>query len=460
LRKSYESLVKIELLDNVEIVHELAHRRSLRNSAFPGAIFDLTELKRIVSGSGDKTMQELEKVTDANLEDMIERWKERDARFNYQIVFDGDLGPPRKGPLQSGLIMSIRQGDKTINVFARDQSLETNPPQFSSVFQGSGIPKIEAFIKTGVAQEFETDEIGPITSDWPLMSDVSNVANISKMILEPSPQLTSRKRSVRVDFVRENGTETVRYELMELRPVRVGKEEFEISLSSKSVPFEFSVVMSNPPKGDAAFTVKNDWVQRDPKAVKKSLDAFNLLRPSGDIKIFDLETERYLMDARLSFPTETPQQVVQRSFIDDVVAIADRFGVALKLPDPDKVSKDDYEMIYVLKQYMQNGRLELDNISVVVVKSEENRELLPQLFAGGKGVFRFANVSPHSPLKLFGTDVNTGPVTVDGELEVNDLIATLQSFQEAEIGAGVKMSFKPLAPMRVSLLSGQVNSSL
>ena len=286
----------------------------------------------------------------------------------------------------------------------------------------------------------------------------SNVAGIYKMILGPSPELTGRKKSVRVDFVRENGTESVRYELMDLRPLRMGKEEFEISLSSKSVPFEFSIVLSNPPKGDAAFTVKNDWAQRDPKAVKKSLDAFNLLRPSGDIKIFDLETEKYLVDARLSFPTETSQQVARRSFIDDVVTIADRFGVALKLPD--KVTRDDYETIYILKQYMQNGRLELDNISVVVVKSEENRELLPQQLATGKGVFRFENVQPHSPLKLFGTDVNTGPVTVDGELEVNDLIATLQSFQEAEIGAGVKMSFKPLAPMRVSLPSGQINSNL
>jgi hypothetical protein len=176
------------------------------------------------------------------------------------------------------------------------------------------------------------------------------------------------------------------------------------------------------------------------------------------LSIFFVLRAKYLVDARLSFPTETSQQVARRSFIDDVVTIADRFGVALKLPD--KVTRDDYETIYILKQYMQNGRLELDNISVVVVKSEENRELLPQQLATGKGVFRFENVQPHSPLKLFGTDVNTGPVTVDGELEVNDLIATLQSFQEAEIGAGVKMSFKPLAPMRVSLPSGQINSNL
>lgn len=457
LQKSYESRVKIELLDNMEIVHELAHRRSLRNLAFPGAVFDLTELRRIVSGSGDKTMEELEKVTDANLEDEIERWKERDARFSYQIVFDGDLGPPRQEPLQAGLIMSIRQGDKTINVFARDKSLETNPPQLSTVFQGSGIPKIEAFIKTGTAQEFETDEIGPITSDWPLLSDVSNVPGTHKLSLAMSPVVTNRKRNVRVDFIRKNSTETVRYDLMELRPVRMGQEEFEISLSGKSVPFKLSLVLPTRPTGDAAFTVENDWTQRDPKAIKKSLDAFNLCRPSGAIHIFDLEAEKHLLDAGINLPNETPQQAARRSFMNDVVSIADRFGVALKLPD--KVTTQDRETIYLLKQYMQNGHLELDNISVVVVKSEENRELLPRLFTTGKGAFRFQNVQPHTPPKLFGADINTGPVTVDGELEVNDLIATLQSFQEAEIGAGVKMSFKPLAPVRVSLLSVQNNSN-
>ena len=89
------------------------------NLFFQGAVFDLTELRRIVTGTGDMSMEELQKVTDANLEDTIERWKERDARFNYQIVFDGDLGPPtlRQQPLQPGLVMSIWQGDQTVTAF-------------------------------------------------------------------------------------------------------------------------------------------------------------------------------------------------------------------------------------------------------------------------------------------------------------------------------------------------------
>jgi hypothetical protein len=451
LQKSYESQVKIELLDNMEIVHELAYRRTLRNIVFPGAVFDLTELRRIVSKSGEKTTAELEKVTDAYLEDEIERWKERDARFNYQILFDGDLGPPRQTSSPAGLMMSIRQGDKTVNVIARDQSLKTNPPQFSTVFKGTGVKKYEVFVKTGVSQEFETDEVGPITSDWPLLSDVSNVPGIHKLSLAMSPVVTNRKRSVRVDFVGKNSCETVRYELMELRPIRMGQEEFEISLSSKNVPFKLSLVLPTQPTGDATFTVENDWAQREFQAIKKSLDAFNLCRPSGTIHIFDLEAEKHLLDVTINLPSETPQQEARRSFMNDVVTIAAHFGVTLKLPD--KITKDDFETIYVLKQYMENEYLELDNISTVVVKSEENQELLPRLLASGKGAFRFENMQAHNPLKLFGTVIDTGPLTVEGDLEINDLVPTLQSFQEAEIGTGVKMSFKPLSPVRVSLLS-------
>jgi len=459
LKKSYESKVRIGKMFASDIVNELLHRRTLRNHFFPNASIDVIELKRLAARTGDMSAEELERVTDANLEDTIERWKDRDARFSYQIVFDGDLGPPiSRHQLQPGLIMSIRQGDKTVNVFARDAaSLNASPPRFSTVFKGSGIKKYEEFIKTGAAQEFETDEIGPIKSDWPLLSDVSNVGGTYKLSLAMSPVVANSKRAVCVDFIRKNSTETVRYDLMQLCPVRMGKEEFEISLSSKNVPFKLSLVLPTRREGDATFTVENDWTQGDPKAIKKALDAFSLLRPSGTIHIFDLETEKHLLDAGFNLPDETPQQVARRSFVNDVVTIADQFRVNLKLPD--KVSREDFEAIYLLKQYMENGAVELDDISIVILKSEQNRDLLPQQFASGKAVFRFENVQPKSPLRLFGIDVNTGPVVVEGEVEVKDLTATLQSFEEAAMGAGVRMSFKPLAPVRVSLFSGQINSN-
>ena len=285
LKKSYASRVIIGEMFATEIVNEVLHRKTLKNHFFPHASLDVNELKRLAARTGQMNKEDLERVTDLNLEDIIERWEGRDSRFKYQIVFDGDMGPPSlaKGPIPIGLVMSISQpGGKTVNVLARDvKSLRNDPPKFSTVFKGNGVKKYQEFVRTGVTQEFEVEELGPITSDWPLMSDVTNVANTHKMILAPSPAITNRKRSIRVDFVGKNGTETVRYELMDLRPVRMGMEEFEIALSGNNMPFTISMVLSNPPKGDAAFNVENDWVQRDPKLIKKSLDAFNLLRPSS-----------------------------------------------------------------------------------------------------------------------------------------------------------------------------------
>jgi len=77
-----------------DIVNELLHRRTLKNHLFPNASLDVMELKRLAARTGEMTTQELDALTDINLEDTIEHWKDRDARFNYQIVFDGDSGPP------------------------------------------------------------------------------------------------------------------------------------------------------------------------------------------------------------------------------------------------------------------------------------------------------------------------------------------------------------------------------
>ena len=122
------------------------------------------------------------------------------------------------------------------------------------------------------------------------------------------------------------------------------------------------------------------------------------------------------MDGTASLPDETPQQVGRRTFIEDVAAIADRFGVDLKLPD--KLTKEDFETIYLLKQCMQNGTLELDNISFVLTKSEDNRDLLPQQFATGKISFGFVNTQHQAPLQLFGAVIDMGPVVMQGEAEV------------------------------------------
>jgi hypothetical protein len=218
LKTSNAGRVNIGKMFASDIVNELLHRRTLKNHFFPNASLDVMELKRLAARTGEMTTQELDALTDINLEDTIEHWKDRDARFNYQIVFDGDSGPPNLRPasIQPGLVMTIyKPGGKTVNVFERDaESLRADPPTFTTIFTGSGIDKFEQLVKTGAPQEFDTHELGPITSKWPLMRDVTNAGNTYKLSVGPSPLLLNRKRSVRVDFVNENAAEQVRYPQM------------------------------------------------------------------------------------------------------------------------------------------------------------------------------------------------------------------------------------------------------
>lgn len=97
-QKSHGSRVKIGLFSASEMLHELIYRRSIRNRFFPNVDLDPVEIKRILKKTWELSFEELERLTDSNLEDYIERLKDRDARCSYQIVFDGDLGPPQTGP--------------------------------------------------------------------------------------------------------------------------------------------------------------------------------------------------------------------------------------------------------------------------------------------------------------------------------------------------------------------------
>jgi hypothetical protein len=460
LKKSNEGTVKIGKMFASDIVNELLHRRTLQNHFFPNASLDVMELKRLAARTGQMTSQELDALTDINLEDTIEHWKDRDARFNYQIVFDGDLGPLDQSSVSvpSRFVMSIRKpGSKTVNVFERDvESLRADPPKFTTTFKGSGIEKFEKLFKTGVPQEFDTHELGPITSKWPLMSDVTNAGNTYKLTLGPSPVVMNRKRSVRVEFIGQGGSQTVRYELLDLKPVRLGTEEFEISLSGKNIPFKLFIAMSNPPKGDAAFNIENDWVQREPKEIQKSLDAFNLLRPSGQIRIFDLETEKNLVEAGVQLPEETPLQVRRRNLIADAVSIATRFGITLRLPE--NIEEEDFETIHFIKQFVENGTVEFATLSIVITKSPEIHKALLECVSNGKGFFTFEHTQENPP-RLFGTPIDMGRVVIETEAEISNPGATLRRFAKAKIGAGVRIVLKPLGPVRVSLSSANVDKT-
>jgi hypothetical protein len=103
--------------------------------------------------------------------------------------------------------------------------------------------------------------------------------------------------------------------------------------------------------------------------------------------------------------------------------------------------------------------MEVNDISFLLMKSEENRDLVPQQFATKMRV-QYPSDN-HTPLpKLFGTAIMTGPVVMEADVEINDLATVLQNFRDAAIGTGVRVSTKPLTPVRFLLLPKQANDGV
>jgi hypothetical protein len=457
-QQSHASQVKIGLFTASDFVHELIYRRSIRDHFFPGATIDFALLKRLILRTGEMTAEELEQVTDANAEDLVERMKERDARFHYQIVYDGDLGPPPVTPWKTpehGLLMSLATGSKTINVFARDvQGLRSNPPSFQLSFKGAGVEKAVALWKTGIRQEFTSDELGLISTDLPLFSSFLKVGNPpARLLVTPPSALTDTKRSVRVTF-RKPGAQAIEFPLMLLAPSRMGAEEAEFVCTSQTLFFEIAVVMSLPIdlQTHPAVTVRHRrYVGEGVRLVKKFLDAVALLKAGGELEFFDLEAETvFATIGGADIGEETPAERGFRQIVTDLAQIAERFEVDLRFPSD--MSDEDLESVVFLKTLCEGATLPVPNISALLVKSQENRDLMLRMLTEPGGFLRLEHQRREPMPKLFGAAIDTGPFALEAQVQVDDLAAFLSRFETAPVGDGIPIGFRPMGPVRFLLL--------
>jgi len=137
LTKSYAARVAIGLCQASDIVAELMHRKALRECFFPGAALDIAEIRAMLLRTNKATDDELSKIAMEDAEQLIERLKTRDARFNYELVVSPEGGILRKPA--SDVAFSISKGTLTVNAFPRDvEALRSDPPKLQVTFKGLG----------------------------------------------------------------------------------------------------------------------------------------------------------------------------------------------------------------------------------------------------------------------------------------------------------------------------------
>ncbi|MGD0580715.1 MAG: hypothetical protein ABSC08_17530 [Bryobacteraceae bacterium] len=127
MQKSYADQVRLELVTASELVHQLLFRRTLREAFFPKVIMDVADLQAALAQTRHLTVDELGALSADNVAQFLDRIRDRDPRFDYEVAF-GTAAAPIASVARNGLIVSLSDEEKTINVFARDvEALRRNP---------------------------------------------------------------------------------------------------------------------------------------------------------------------------------------------------------------------------------------------------------------------------------------------------------------------------------------------
>jgi len=454
LRREYEGRVDLGLFQASQIVSELLHRQALRNMFFPGAVLETDELRSILAGTGDYTDRELEKLTLENVQQYLQRLRNRDARFDYRVIFVPHPAERFSRSPLPGLIATVTDNDKQIDVFARDiEALRLDPPKVHFTVRGEGIKKLNEALTHGTRVELNADEFSNIhsSSDFLLSSKLDPKHN--KLTIHPLRVIQPGRSDFKVTL--GTGHSAVSYDripfIRRARSNDVGGR-VELATADEELPFRMSIGFpvpesSTPAEADIAFAAR--FSGKEVHEVRKFAHAMKALRESGDIEIWDVRHGTPFFKSKMSFEEFPEANASLLSLLNDVCDIADVFNAQIRFPD--SITQEDTDNITLLLALAKTGAAgaEVSGISCTLTKSTEHeRAFLDSL--GREMAFQFHVDRMSPPPSIFGTPIDTGPCIIVAEHAViADQNRVQNEYISAKEGDGVVLRFKLLTPARV-----------
>jgi hypothetical protein len=426
-------------MDASQIVHELMHRRTLRDAYFPGAALEVAELRGLLLRTGELNNQELADLTAANVEQYLQRLKDRDARFTYEVTFGGDRGPQQRPP-RPGLMVSVTDQDKTIDVFARDvDALRLSPPQLNFSVKGAGVEKMRELLRTGRSQEFGPGEVANLSTDF---SFLAGSDPIEPLKLQLGPSGSSQSIPFRVTF--GDGSDAIVYDWMEFKVLRRGTEEMEL-VGSGGGPFRVRLTVG---QGQGNVSIEEDFVNAEVRSVQKLVKAASALKTGEYFELYDLKQGKRAFRAKLFDVPDWDTRL--QALVADAVFVADRYKVELRLPAV--VTPTDAENLILLRDLANGEFTAQGEFSVTIVKGSENEAGLLQLLAGSDAAIRLEREGYEPIPQLFGVTIPTGPIVVEAKkARLKNCDQARDAFQRANLGDDVEFVFSPCDKMRFKL---------
>lgn len=437
LQKAYAKKTAIGLFQASDIIRELVHRRNLRDVFFPGAVLDTISVNRAIKKTGEAGSGEVAELAEEHSAELIARFEEADARFNYGISYVPNVGAEiaENAPTHPLHVASVFQPGKRIDVFARDpQAIRLDPPRLNFQVKGTGIGKVQEFFRTGRRQELTVEEVSNVHSSFDFLLSGHNLSPAG-LVLDTSNQVRNRILPFRVKF--SNGDRAITYELIRFQVVSAGTEQAQIR-SVSLLPFTLFLTLPMVLGKEGEFNVTENFENCEIRRLAKAVTALSLLNEGGQIQLFAPEIEKEIGTLSITMNTTEPRKNFERIILD-AARVSEIYKAELRLPA--RITQEDLLALTLLLAVAEGHPLPVDAFTTMLVKSPEHEQAVEAKIKGKLQILATVETLDPAPV-VFRTAINTGPLTIWASgATVDDLSGFLDRYRAANYGDSLPLRF-------------------
>lgn len=447
--------VKIDSFDASMIAKELIFRKPITELFFPDAVLNVAEIKAMLRGTGKYSDSDLASLADENVDQYIERLRQKEPRYDYQLSYhSGNAGISafEGGPqmLPPNTIMSVWQGNRRLDLVPRDvEAVRKDPPHFTVTVNAEGAHKIQNALRTRSSLRLEEGELLGFKSSFDFLMPPEQLQRPFGLVLTlRNPKV---HESFRVTF--ENTGRKVIYDLIEFD---IAAKEFgddgrhhavEFTSTSSHVPFDVSMKFSLDDL-TASFTLETKFRGRDILEVEKCLDGLAALKDSGGIELFDLRRGQSLGAVKAELNTFCSDGWKFEQIARDLAEVARAFSVQFTAPDV--ISKTDLDTMALLLEVCRNGEILGGTVNDLTAKLVRRDEPLESILGPISGEFMIGlENDTYPPQQLLGKQVIVGPCRIVIErASLCDLEETRKTYTALNPGESMPVRFVASGPVR------------
>jgi hypothetical protein len=405
---AHRDQVKIELFDASMIVKEMIFRHPMMDAFFPGAVLDVQGIKSMLLGTGDYSDEQLTTFTDETVEQYVERLRRKDPRYDYQVSFlSGNAGiartDPAARPLFPNTIMSMRQGNRQVDLVARDvEALRNDPPSITLKLSEQGVEKIQRALQSGSPAQLGHGELIGFKSSFDFLMSPEELRQPRELLI--TPQSLNIRVGLRVSFV--SSIRTVIYDLIEFLITR-GPKEIRIASADEHLPFRMQMAFSQE-SPSFHFEMSTSFHGYDILGVEKFFHAMRALREGGTIELFDPKRRQSIGPISIDL-TEGSEEREEFEELTHQLAEASR-AFAVKLVTPEVIHKKDIENLPLLLEVSRHGQITggtVKSLKAKLVRDDRTPEAVFEPLANGFSV-GVENES-YPTQSLLGAEISLGP---------------------------------------------------